>query len=274
MDDTEDDWAKWRHPLDLNRPHPWVPSCPVPFDPSPETPFGRSMVHRHNRETSNYLYLMISLSEPTFELQDLSLQQPFSLKELHSFCGKASGMYAIADLREKPRLRPRSVGLCGRLYDEWFKLVESDSMHETRFFARFMQTDGLNVAEIIARHRTLSQQLETQMRVPIERAVEGESYSIGKEREYHWECTLLPSFKNLVIIVEEQSFRAPAVLFVLDPELAQGIKEMEQAEEDEIGGHKVIRLRAAMEDIMRAVVAMQKKTTAEHDAITGCYRED
>jgi hypothetical protein len=42
-------------------------------------------------------------------------------------------------------------------------------------------------------------------------------------------------FKNLVIIVEEQSFRAHALLFVLDPLLVHGISEIEGAEEDEVG---------------------------------------
>jgi hypothetical protein len=153
-------------------------------------------------------------------------------------------------------------------------MVESDSSHETRFFARFMQTDSLDIADIVARHRVLNQQLETQMRVTIVRVVEGERYSIWSERHYHEECTLLPSFKDLVIIVEEKSFRASALLLVLDPGLAQGINEMEGAEEDEIGGQEVVRLRAAMEDIMRAVVAMQKKSALKDDGITGCYIEN
>jgi hypothetical protein len=110
------------------------------------------------------------------------------------------------------------------------------------------------------------------MRDPIERVIEGETYPSNHEREYHGECTLLPTFKDLVIVVEEKSFRAHALLFVLNLGLAQGIKEMEGAEEDEIGGQKVVRLRAAMEDIMRAVVAMQKKVALKDDGITGCYR--
>ena len=84
---------------------------------------------------------------------------------------------------------------------------------------------------------------------------------------------MLPTFKNLVIIVKEKSFKAPALLFVLDPRLAHGIKEIEGAKKDEIGGQKVLRLRAAMEDIMRAVVAMQKKLALMDDGITGCYIE-
>jgi hypothetical protein len=105
------------------------------------------MVERYRRETANYVFLMKSLSYPdiTFELQDVSSHHTFSLEELHDFCGKASGMYAIADLRGKPGWEPRQRGLCGRLYGEWFKMVESDSSHETRFFARFMQTDGLDI---------------------------------------------------------------------------------------------------------------------------------
>lgn len=79
---------------------------------------------------------------------------------------------------------------------------------------------------------------------------------------------LLHTFKDLVIIVEEQGFMAHALLFVLDPGLAHGIKEIEGAEEDEFGGQKVLRLRAAMEDIMRAVVAMQKKLALTDDGIT------
>jgi hypothetical protein len=236
------------------------------------------MIERYKRESRNYLYLINSLSSPTitFELQDLSPDNTFSLAELHSFCGKASGMYAIADLRGTPRREPRQKALCGRLYGDWFKLVESDSPFETRFFARFMQTDGLGIADIVARHRVLSQQIETQMRDPIEPTelfMEQERFAIWYERKHHRECTLLPSFKDLVIIVEEKSFRAPALLLVLDPGLAQGINEMEGAEEDEIGGQKVVRLRAAMEDIMRAVVAMQKKSALKDDGITGCYIE-
>ncbi|KAI7969237.1 hypothetical protein EIK77_002252 [Talaromyces pinophilus] len=275
MDDTEADWEKWRHPLDLDLPHPLVPSFPVPIDTSSKSPATVYMIERYKRETGNYSYFRKSLSYPdiTFELQDLSSDHTFSLEELHDFCGKASGMYAIADLRETPVSMPRQKGLCGRLYGEWFKMVESDSSHETRFFARFMQTDGLDIADIVARHRALSQQLEKQMREPIKRVIEGETYPSNRERRYHGECTLLPTFKDLVIIVEEKSFRAPALLFVLDPRLAHGIKEMEGAEEDEVGGQKVLRLRAAMEDIMRAVVAMQKKLALMDDGITGCYIE-
>ncbi|EED14001.1 hypothetical protein TSTA_102310 [Talaromyces stipitatus ATCC 10500] len=143
-------------------------------------------------------------------------------------------------------------------------MVESDSSFET---------DSLGVVDIVARHRVLSQQLETQMRDPIERVVERKDFAASEERKHHGECTLLPSFKNLVIIVEEQSFRADALLLVLDPGLAQEIKEIEGAEQDEIRGQKVVSLRAAMEDIMRAVVAMQKKPATKLDGIAGCYRE-
>ncbi|KAA8642701.1 hypothetical protein EYZ11_013439 [Aspergillus tanneri] len=276
MDDTQADWDKWRHPLDRDLPHPWVPSFPVPIDTSSNTPATVSILARYSRESRNYLLLMNSLSCPTltFELQDLSPNHAFSLAELHSFCGKAAGMYAIADLRGKPGVQPRQRGLCGRLYGDWFKMVESDSLFETRFFARFMQTDGLDVADIVARHRALSQQLETQMRDPVERVVEGEDFARKEEREHHGECTLLPSFKDLVVVVEERSFRADALLFVLDPGLAQGIKEMEGAEQSEIGGQKVVRLKAVMEDIMRAVVAIQKKSAVKHNGITGCFREN
>lgn len=85
---------------------------------------------------------------------------------------------------------------------------------------------------------------------------------------------MLPTFKYLVILVEEESFRAHALLFVLDPELAHGTKEMEEAEEDEVGGQKVIKLRAAMENVMRAVVAMEKKVALKCLDITGRYREN
>lgn len=168
-------------------------------------------------------------------------------------------MYAIADLRAKPGMEPRQRGLCGGLYGDWFKLVESDSSFETRFFARFMQTDGLDITEIVTRHKALSQQLEMQMREPVERVVEGEDFAEREEREHHGECMLLSSFKDLIIIVEKQSFRADALLVVLNSGLVQGIKGIERAEEDEIDGQKVFRVRARIEDIMYTVVAMQKK---------------
>lgn len=275
-EDTEEDWAKWRHPHDRHLPHPLVPSFPLDINTNDRSPENVAMIERYSRETSNYVGLMYSFFYPvfTFELQDIPSTYTFSLKELHEFCGKASGMYAIADLREYPHRPPRARGLCGRLYDEWFSLVESDSYEETRFFAFFMQTDGLDITDIITRHRALSLQLETQMREPIKRVVEGENGSAYFDRQRHGECTLLPTFKDLVIIVEEESFRAPALLFVLNPSLAQGVREMEGGEQHEIGGQKVVRLRAAMEDIMRAVVAMQKKLALTDGGIKGCYRED
>lgn len=136
------------------------------------------MIERHRRETGNYALFRKSLSflDITFELHDLSSHHTFSLKELRNFCGKASGMYAIADLRKKPGKEAMQVGLCGRLYWESFNTVESDSTRETRFFARFMQTDGMEIADVVARHRILIQQLETQMRHPIEQVVEGRPF--------------------------------------------------------------------------------------------------
>lgn len=85
-------------------------------------------------------------------------------------------MYAIADLRAKPGMEPRQRGLCGRLYGEWFNLVESDSSFERFFFARFMQTDGLDVTDIVMRHKALNKQLEIQMREPLEPIVDGEGF--------------------------------------------------------------------------------------------------
>lgn len=276
--DTYEDWAKWRHPLDRDHPHPWVPDFVVPFDSSIETPAFISIRKRYSCESANYLFLMNSLSDPpTFELQDLFPNYIFSLQELHSFCGKASAMYAIADLRAKPRMEPRQRGLCGRLYGDWFNLVESNSSFETRFFTRFMQSDGLDITNIVIRHKALSQRLEIQMREPIERIVEGEGYSAGEHRQNHAECTLLSTFKDLVIIVEEQSFRADALLIILNPGLVQGIEGIEgieKAEEDEIDGQKIIRVKTGMESIMRIVVAIQKKAAMKESGITGHFRKN
>lgn len=276
MNNTEEEWVKWRHPLDRHLPHPWVPSYPVPINTDDESPENVAIIERYSCETANFVELRFTFSFPRcpFELQDIPSNYTFSLKELHEFCGKASGMYAIADLRVNSYKNLSVKGLDDRIYGEWFKLVESDSYYETRFFARFMQTNGLSIADIVARHRALSLQLETQMREPIKRVIEGETASDADERLHHGKFTLLPTFKDLVIILEKESFRAHVLLFVLNPVLAEGIREMEGGEEDEIGGRKIIRVRAAMVDIMRAVVAMQKNVALIDNGITGCYRED
>jgi hypothetical protein len=65
-------------------------------------------------------------------------------------------MYAIADLTGEMGWGPRQRGLYGRLYAVWFTMVESDWTHKTRFFARFMRTDGLDIVDIIARHKALA----------------------------------------------------------------------------------------------------------------------
>lgn len=273
------------HPWDRNEPHSWVPGVSSISDVDLATPAGRALRRRYQGEIWNWrLMLKVSNQErhETFELQDLLPHQTFSLKDLHSFCNVASGMYAIADMRYDQNIKDSESWVTyvyQDLYRKWFTIAESNTTYNFWFFTRFMQTEGLDIDDIVARHKALGYQLEMQMSVPIERNVPGDDYHERYARDYHDQATMLPCFKNLVIVFEEFrkvlfGWEGPAILLVLDVTLAQGIPELEGAVECEIAGQKVVKFKALMEQIMCAVVAMQHKSMKTCEGIRGWYRND
>jgi len=72
-------------------------------------------------------------------------------------------------------------------------------------------------------------------------------------------------------VVEEESFRADALLVDLEPRLAERIKEIEEVEESR---HKVVSVRMGMEVIMHGMDAMLKKALVKEDGITEVFAKE
>lgn len=129
-----------------------------------------------------------------------------------------------------------------------------------------------DVEGIVRAHKQLYSKLAEWMRQPVER--DPELDYAGKARNVHHKFRLMPTMKDLVIIVDKPGSLDPALLVILEPNRAQGIPALESAsaEQRDLDGVKVVEVRMAMEDIMRVVVEMQiKAEKGGEKGISGIY---
>ncbi|KAI9640783.1 hypothetical protein NHQ30_010623 [Ciborinia camelliae] len=256
--EAEASWTKWKHPWNINNAtHPWVPDVDINTMIRISSPDLPKVLERGSFEEANYTLLTrVDLELPPFSLQAL-LANPddLTMAELQRFCGKASMCYDVTG-NWKVEPRGRKVAVLHRLYGEWFKLVPSNTA-ETKFFTRYIEAEGLDSSDlegVVRAHKKLYGKVEEQLT----KLVETTGKRLGDADPYP-QFTVLPTLRDLAIVVDGKASLDPATFIILKPNRAEGIKALEGAEQTEIDGEKVLHAKMGMEQIMRAVVDMQKK---------------
>ena len=236
----------WRHPLSR-----------MPGLADAET------ARRYGVETANWSWMLRDISAP-FQLKDATAIPELSLKDCHSFCGKASAMYATVNID------PTAHWLFNRLYKTWFPLTSSDTFTPT-FFTKFIYSNyeksPKDLAGVIKVHPALSQQVRQRMQKPVD--PDSEERIHGNHARDHHLYNYLSTFSDILIVVDSPNWNDNhnpirwqddnALLVVLDPSRAEGLAGMEQGRSEEVDGLRILTLRAGFERIVRLVVAMQKK---------------
>lgn len=280
--EAEEAWSKWKHPFNITGGiHPRAPNIDINSMLRNRAPGLQEVILQASFEEGNYISLTREdLELPPRELQELISDDErggvssLSLDQLHMFCGKPSACYNITSRDWEKEPRGRRLAVLHRVYGEWFKLVPCNTV-ETRFFTRYLTSKRiLGLDRIIRAHKVLYEQLEQRMRQPVERDPEPHyGYSFAARNVHHL-FSLLPLLRDLVVIIDKEASLDPALLVVLQPGLTEGVKRLEgiKQEERELDGEKSIIVRMGMEDIMQAVVEIQKRAEERGPrGISGTY---
>ncbi|KAJ8066297.1 hypothetical protein OCU04_005376 [Sclerotinia nivalis] len=251
-------WTKWKHPWNTNNAiHPWAPQININDMIRTSSPNLLEVLERASFEEANYTSLTREdLELPPFSLQALLFKSDdLTTTELQRFCGKASMCYDVTGNWETEP-RGRKVAVLHRVYGEWFKLVPSNTV-ETRFFTRYIGAEGFSSSDlegIVRAHKRSYEKIKGQT----ERLLKTANERLGDE-DLCREFTVLPTLRDLVIIVDGKASLDPATLLILKPSRAEGIEALGSAEQRELDGERVLVVRMKMEQIMRVVVEMQNK---------------
>ncbi|KAI9697392.1 MAG: hypothetical protein M1836_004670 [Candelina mexicana] len=228
----------WRHPLSQQGT---VPDA--------------ATAERFGLEHLNWKTMLQDFSFP-FELQDASSLPPLSLSDCHSFCGKAAAMYAVVDLDGA------QYHLFNRLYKLWFLQVPSDVWPGSRFFAKFIaswqEKSPKTPGDVIKVHRILSEEVQRQVHEDLD--FSQSAYSHRDDTKHHHLYRLLPTFPNVLIIVDSPDLESgEQLLIILDSIKVEGVEDLEKAHKEEIDGRTVLTFRAEMRMIMEIVLQIQRK---------------
>ncbi|KAF7863778.1 hypothetical protein EAF04_006743 [Stromatinia cepivora] len=256
--EAEAAWTKWKHPWNTNNAvHPWAPQIDINAMIRISSPDLPELIRRASFEEANYISLTREdLKLPPFSLQALlSNSDDLTMTELQRFCGKSSMCYDVTENWETEP-RGRRVAVLHRVYGEWFKLVPSNAV-ETRFFTRYIGAEGFSGSDlegIVRAHKRLYEKNKGQK----ERLLKTANKWLGDE-DLCRGFTVLPTLRDLVIVVDRKASLDPATLLILKPSRAEGIETLGRAEQRELDVERVLVVRMRMEQIMRVVVEMQNR---------------
>lgn len=247
----------WRHPLDS--------------DPTART--DEDTVRQYQADIHNYRLLQRAFDHP-FELRTVtsksngvtssaspssSAQDIVDLATAHAFCGFAAILFAVTADFDRT-----STNILNSLYPTWFDATKVEN-NPARYYAQFAfkpvdsHREGCpkKLSKLVEAHQNLTKQIESTFDAADVNDT-GAGYAYADDAEHHQHYKLLPTLRDIFVIVDEPFYtKDGALLVVLRQERAESIGTLvgsDKLERLESYGQPVWTARAGLCEIMDLLI--------------------